>query len=175
MDDDHKRLRWQDLDGQERYRVIELLRRGEVELKELCRTFGVSRQTLHRAAREADRASIEALERKPRGRPPVPATEHQMKDLQQQRRSLEKQLKQMMQRYEVAQALLDLQRKADQGEPLLPEKKTPRPAHGPDPTGSGPASADPGVGYEDGGPGVGDDPVDSDGVDPAPGPGKRSK
>jgi len=33
--DDRKRLKWQDLDGPERYRVIELLKTGEVEIAEL--------------------------------------------------------------------------------------------------------------------------------------------
>ena len=63
-----KSLKWQQLSGEERYRVIELLRKGEVEIKELCRTFGVSRQTLYRAAEAADQASVAALTPKRRGR-----------------------------------------------------------------------------------------------------------
>jgi len=132
----------------------------------------VSRQTLHRAAKEADRASIEALTRKPRGRPPVPATGRQLKELEQQKRQLEKRLKQMSERYAVAQALLDLQRKAERGERLLPEKKTPRPARGPGPAGSGPTGPAEGVGYDDGGPQPGDNDTGPDDLAAPPGAGQ---
>ena len=62
MTEPKKPLRWQDLTGQERYQVIELMRRPEVNIQELCRTFGVSRQTLYRAAEQADKAAVSALE-----------------------------------------------------------------------------------------------------------------
>ena len=124
MADDQRQLRWQDLDGQERYRVVEMIRTGEVEIKELSRTFGVSRQTLHRAVEAADTAAVEALTRKRRGRKPEPATTKQVRRLESQNRKLEQDLHQMSQRYEVAKALLELQRQAERGEALGREKKT---------------------------------------------------
>jgi transposase InsO family protein len=66
---------WKELSGQERYRVVEMARQGELAVSEVCRTFGVSRQTLHRAMKAADRASAEALEPKSRGRKPRIASE----------------------------------------------------------------------------------------------------
>ena len=119
------KLKWQDLDGEQRYRAIELLRSGKVEIKGLCRTFGVSRQTLYRAAEAADKASVDALTPKPRGRKPQPKSRKQIQDLEQQARTLQKDLERMSQKYEIAQALLDLQRKAERGERLPGEKKTP--------------------------------------------------
>ena len=124
MAEDRKQLKWKDLDGQEKYRVVELIRKGEVQIQDLCKTFGVSRQTLHRAVAAADQAAIDALRSKPRGRRPEPATRRQVKSLEKENQRLEKDLHQMSQRYEVAKALLDLQRKAERGEPLPGEKKT---------------------------------------------------
>ncbi len=123
MDNDQPRVRWQDLSGQERYQVIELMRRGKVEIKQLCESLGVSRQTLYRAMEAADQASIEALTRKRRGRKPQPASETQIKELQKDKKTLEKQLHRMSQKYEIAQTLLDLQRRAERGEVLPGEKK----------------------------------------------------
>ena len=70
MDESARTLKWKTLSGEERYRVVELARKGEVPIRELCKTFGVSRQTLYRAMATTDRASSEALELKPRGRKP---------------------------------------------------------------------------------------------------------
>lgn len=120
------KLRWQDLDGEQRYRAIELLRSGKVEVRQLCRTFGVSRQTLYRAAEAADRASVEALTPKRRGRKPQPRSQKQVQDLERQAKALQKDLERMSQKYEIAQALLDLQRQAERGQRLPGEKKTPR-------------------------------------------------
>ncbi len=61
MAEDPKQLKWKDLDGQERYRVVELIRKQEVQIQDLCKTFGVSRQTLHRAVAAADEAAVDAL------------------------------------------------------------------------------------------------------------------
>ena len=35
-------MKWKDLGGEERYRVLELARKGEMSLKQICETFGVS-------------------------------------------------------------------------------------------------------------------------------------
>ena len=121
--DDEKQLQWQDLSGEERYRVVELMRKGEVEIKELCRTFGVSRQTLYRALEAADTASVAALTRKRRGRKPTPVAQQKLSEMQTEKRRLQKELQRMSQKYEVAQALLELQRKTERGERLPGEKK----------------------------------------------------
>jgi transposase-like protein len=136
--DDAKRSKWRDLSGQERYRVVELARKGTVEIAELCRTFGVSRQTLYRALEAADRASVEALTPKRRGRKARAATGKKLAQMQAEQTKLQKALHRMSQRYEVAQALLDLQRRAERGERLPGEKKTLRPIRPADP-GSAPA------------------------------------
>ncbi len=123
MDEEKKVAKWQNLSGEDRYRVVELARKGEVEIAELCRTFGVSRQTLYRALEAADKASVEALNPKRPGRKRQPVSEKKLSEVQTKKADLEKELKRMRQKYEVAQALLDLQRKLDRGEPLPGEKK----------------------------------------------------
>ena len=83
MDDPVKKaLQWKELSGEERYRVVEMARKGEVPIRELCKTFGVSRQTLYRAMEAADRASAEALEPKRRGRKPRAASEIRSTELE---------------------------------------------------------------------------------------------
>ena len=124
--DAEKLPKWKLLNGEERYRVVELARKGKVGISELCRTFGVSRQTLYRALEAADRASVEALTPKRRGRKPPPASRRKLVEVEAQKAKLAKELFRMSQRYEVAQALLDLQRKADRGERLPGEKKKTR-------------------------------------------------
>lgn len=130
--------KWKDLSGEERYRVVELARKGEVEIAELCRTFGVSRQTLYRALEAADRASVEALSPKRRGRKPRSTSTKKLAAVEAEKAKLAKELFRMSQRYEVAQALLDLQRKAERGERLPGEKKTPRSSRRPKPASAPP-------------------------------------
>ncbi len=122
LDEPEKRLKWKDLSGQERYGVVEMARKGELAVGEVCRTFGVSRQTLHRAMREADRASEEALEPKKRGRKPPIASEVRVSELEASRAELHKELEHWKMKYEVARTLLDLERKLDRGERLPGEK-----------------------------------------------------
>ena len=157
MAEDPKQLKWKDLDGQERYRVVELIRKQEVQIQDLCRTFGVSRQTLHRAVAAADQAAVEALKIKPRGRKPEPTTRRQVKNLEKENQRLEKDLHQMSQRYEVAKALLELQRKAERGEPLPGEKKTLDRKRSRRTTSAGPAGRTRGMAGRDGGRGTGSD------------------
>ena len=122
MDEPSKTVKWQELSGEERYRVVELARKGEVPLSELCQTFGVSRQTLHRAMEAADRASAEALEPKKRGRKPAPASEVRTTELEASNAGLHKELEHWKTKYQVARTLLDLERKLERGEPLPGEK-----------------------------------------------------
>ena len=122
LDEPGKTVRWKDLSGEERYRVVELARKGEVPIGELCRTFGVSRQTLYRAMEAADRASAEALEPKRRGRKPKAPSEVQKSELEASNAGLHKELDHWKTKYQVARTMLDLERKLDRGEPLPGEK-----------------------------------------------------
>ena len=122
MDEPVKKLKWKELSGEERYRVVELARKGEVAVSELCRTFGVSRQTLYRAMDAADRAAAEALEPKKRGRKPRPASEVRTTELEASNSALHQELKHWKTKYQVARTMLDLERKLDRGESLPGEK-----------------------------------------------------
>ncbi len=122
MDEPARMLKWRELSGEERYRVVEMARKGQVAIRELCQTFGVSRQTLYRAMAAADQASTEALELKPRGRKPKPANELRTTELEAGNAELSKQLEHWKTKYEVVRTLLDLERKLDRGEPLPGEE-----------------------------------------------------
>jgi transposase-like protein len=140
VDEPAKTLQWKALSGEERYRVVEMARKGEVAISELCKTFGVSRQTLYRAMEAADRASAEALEPKKRGRKPRPASEARSTELEASNAGLHKDLEHWKTKYQVARTLLDLERKLERGERLPGEKgkkRSPR-KKGQAPTGGRP-------------------------------------
>jgi hypothetical protein len=82
----------------------------------------VSRQTLHRAIKAADRASAKALEPKSRGRKRKRASEIRASELEASRVELQKELEHWKTKYQVARAFLDLERKLDRGEALPGEK-----------------------------------------------------
>jgi transposase len=124
-------MKWQELSGEERYRVVELARKGEIPIRELCRTFEVSRQTLYRAMEAADQASMAALEPKRRGRKPRPQSEVQREELEQEKADLQKEVARWRQKYEISKTILDLQRKVDHGEPLPGEKGEKNKSKGP--------------------------------------------
>jgi transposase-like protein len=113
LDEPKRALTWKELSGQERYRVVMLARKGEVGVRELCKSFGVSRQTLYRAMEAADRASMEALELKKRGRKPTPAPEVQAKELTASNAHLQKELEHWKTKYEVAKTFIELERQLD--------------------------------------------------------------
>jgi transposase-like protein len=115
-------MKWQELSGEQRYRVVELVRQGEISIRELCRSFGVSRQTLYRAMEAADQAAIAALEVKRRGRKPRAASEIRTEELENEKADLQKDLSRWRQKYEVAKTILELQRKAERGERLPGEE-----------------------------------------------------
>ncbi len=122
MDESARMLKWKALSGEERYRVVEMARKGQMAISELCTTFGVSRQTLYRAMAAADRASAQALELKQRGRKPKPANEVRTTELEAGNAELSKQLEHWKTKYQVVRTLLDLERKLDRGEPLPGEE-----------------------------------------------------
>lgn len=115
-------MKWQELSGEERYRIVELARKGEIPIQDLCRTFGMSRQTLYRTMEAADRAGIEALEPKKRGRKPRPVSEVKTEELESEKATLAEELNRWKQKYEVAKTILDLERKAERGERLPGER-----------------------------------------------------
>ena len=140
MDESARMLKWKELSGEERYRVVEIARKGQMAISELCTTFGVSRQTLYRAMEAADRASAEALEPKRRGRKPRPASEVRSTELEASNAGLHKDLEHWKTKYQVARTLLDLERKLERGERLPGEKgkkRSPR-KKGQAPTGGRP-------------------------------------
>ncbi len=120
------KLKWTNLDGQQKYKVVELARKKETSVAELCRTFGVCRQTLYRAMDMADAAATQALSPKKRGRPRTSPTQKEIQELHDRNKELEQRLKRQEMKNQVAMALLDLHRKADRGEKLPGEKKTSR-------------------------------------------------
>jgi len=111
-------MKWKDLNGEERYRVVEMARKREVSIKELCETFGVSRQTLNRAVKIAEEAATQALEPKSPGRKIKTLNEQEITELSGQVEGLNKELEHWKTKYEVAEAFLDLARRYDRGETL---------------------------------------------------------
>ena len=117
-------LEWKNLDGQQKYEIVELARKPETSVTDLCKTFQISRKTLYRAMDIADAAAAAALTAKPKGRPPNPVMQKEVKDLHVRNRKLESDLKRERLKNEVAQALLELHRKVDRQERLSSGKKT---------------------------------------------------
>ena len=86
-------MKWKDLNGEARYRVVQMAREGKVSIKALCRSFGVSRQSLKTAMDKADQAAMEALTPK-------------------------KELDGWKQKYEIAMTFVDIHKKLLNGEEL---------------------------------------------------------
>jgi len=133
----------------------------------------VSRQTLYRALEAADKASVEALTPKRRGRKRRAASELKLAEVRAKKVELEKELKRMRQKYEVAQALLDLQRKAERGERLPGEKKTPRAGRSTDPSEPSATRTKTGLAHGDDGERTGSEASGSSALDP-PQPGRQA-
>ena len=118
-------MKWKNLSGEERYRVVEMARKGEVPIKELCKTFGMSRQTLNMAMEKVDRAAMQALEPKSPGRKGRSKKDVQIAQVSKEKASLEKDLVHWKQKYEVAMTFVDLHRKILNGEQLPGEEESP--------------------------------------------------
>ena len=86
-------MKWQDLGAEERLKVVEMANTGEVRVSELCRAFGVSRGTLRRARDKAEAGALQALERKPAGRPRKPAEEARIAELEKENESLREEMR----------------------------------------------------------------------------------
>jgi transposase-like protein len=107
---------WKSMTGEERYRVVEMARKGEKSKKEICETFGISRQTLNRAVEKVEQVAMEALKPKPPGRKGKSEEEKKIMELSKTQSSLEKDVKHWKTRYEVAQAFIDITREQEEAE-----------------------------------------------------------
>ena len=105
-------MMWQEMTGEERYRVVEMARKGQTSIGEICETFGVSRQTLSKAIEKANLAAVEALSPKKPGRKGKSEEAQQITTLSKQTSSLEKEVDHWKTRYEVAQAYIEITRDA---------------------------------------------------------------
>lgn len=115
---------WNGMSGEERWRVVELARSGTVPLKELCETFGVTRQTLSRAMEKAEAAAKAALEPGRPGRKGKSEEEELIGELSRKRSSAEREAEQWRMRYEVMKKFADLAReRIAEVEGAEPEKK----------------------------------------------------
>ena len=94
-------MRWKDMTGPERYRVVEMARRGERPLVEICRTFEVSRQTLHKAMERVEQAAMEALEPQTPGRKGPSEEQLLIGELEKKTTGLEKQVEILNKRVDV--------------------------------------------------------------------------
>jgi len=124
-------MKWKDLSGEERYRVVQMARKGEMPIQELCKTFGVSRQTLSEAMEKVDRAAMAELEPKPPGRKGPTPEQAALTAAEREKSSLEKELDLWKTKYEIAMTFVELHRKVLDGEALpgeteAGEKKGPR-------------------------------------------------
>ena len=102
--------------------MLEMVRKGKISIKQICETFGVSRQVLSRAMEKMDQAAVEALEPRKPGRKQKTVQELENEELVAGKTSLEKELDHWKQKYEVAKTFLDLQRKLERGETLPGEE-----------------------------------------------------
>ena len=116
-------MKWKQMTGQERYRVVEMARKGEKSLKEICETFGVSRQALNKAMEKVSQAAMEVLEPKKSGRKGKSEEEKKVAELSQRATSLEKDVQHWKTRFEVAQAFIELTREQERRERRQGEKK----------------------------------------------------
>ena len=116
-------MQWKEMTGEEKYRVVEMARKGEKPIKEICRTFGVSRQALSKAMEKVSRAAVEALEPKTPGRKAKTEQDQEISILSKRHTSLAKEVNHWKTRYEVAQAFIDLTREEERRQRREGKKK----------------------------------------------------
>jgi transposase-like protein len=121
-------MKWKDMTGEERYRIVEMAQKGDLSQAEICRTFEVSRQTLHKAMIQVSQAAVKALEPQTPGRKGKSPEQVQIGELTQKTTGLEKEVNHWKTRYEVAQAFIDLSRESKQKETRRQKKKQRRSA-----------------------------------------------
>ena len=114
-------MKWKELNGEARYRVVQMAREGKVPIKTLCRSFGVSRQSLKRAMDKADQAAMEALTPRSPGR--KGKSKEQVKA---EAVNKEKDLDRWKQKYEIAMTFVEIHKKLLNGEVLSEEPQEPK-------------------------------------------------
>jgi transposase-like protein len=119
-------MKWKDLSGQERYHVVQMAREGKVPIKELCQSFGVSRQTLKTAMDKAEHAAMEALTPKSPGRKGKSKDRAEAEAMKQEKGELQKELDLWKQKYEVAMAFVDIHKRLLNGKALSGDRKEPK-------------------------------------------------
>jgi hypothetical protein len=102
-----------------------MARESKVSIKELCRSFGLSRQTLKTAMDKADQAAMEALTPKSPGRKGKSKDRAKADAMKQEKALLEKELNHWKQKYEIAMAFVDIHKKLLNGEALSEKSKGP--------------------------------------------------
>lgn len=162
-------VKWTEMTGEERYRVVELVRKGEQSVKEICETFGVSRQALHRAMERMEAAAKAALEPGKPGRKSRPEEEQRIIELSKKQSSLEEEIAHWKKRFEVAQGFIDLQRTTAEKERMMAKRerdKKKRRGTGRGPSGQVLARREaPRLAVVDDGAGAGDTDGEPEGVD----------
>ena len=116
-------MKWQDLDAEQRYEMIEMVRSGRTTVAKLSATLEVTRATLYNAIQAVEEAAKAALEPGKPGRKPKPEPEVRASELLADKARLEKELALWQTKYEVASTLLNFERMLDRGEELPGEKK----------------------------------------------------
>ena len=119
-------MKWKDLNGETRYRVVQMAREGKVSIKALCRSFGVSRQSLKTAMDKADQAAMEALTPKSPGRKGKSKEQAEAEALKQDKDELQKELDRWKQKYEIAMTFVGIHKKLLNGEALSEEPEKPK-------------------------------------------------
>jgi transposase-like protein len=107
---------WQNMTSEEKYRVVKMARSGEMQIKEICEAFGVTRQTLNKAIEKVEQAALTALEPKSRGRKPKTEEAQKITELSKKHASLEKEVDHWKTRYEVAQKYISIMHEEDEVE-----------------------------------------------------------
>jgi transposase-like protein len=116
-------MQWKEMTGEEKYRVVEMARKGEKPIKEICRTFGVSRQALSKAMEKVSQAAVDALELKKPGRKAKTEQDQEISILSKRHTFLAKEVNHWKTRYEVAQAFIDLTREEERRQRREGKKK----------------------------------------------------
>ena len=157
-------MNWKDLNGEERYRIVEMARKGTKPITEICKAFGVTRQTLTKAIATAEAAARTALEPKKSGRKIKSEEEQKITELSKTQSSLEKEVEHWKTRYEVAKDYIDVVHEAEdrnarnqrKSERQKQKKKKPRRRTGKSSRASSGAAGGPKLAVIDGGTDSGD-------------------
>jgi transposase-like protein len=119
-------MKWKDLNGEVRYSVVQMAREGKVPIKALCRSFGVSRQTLKTAMDKADQAAMEALTPKSPGRKGKSKEQVKAEAVKKEKDLLEKELGRWKQKYEIAMTFVEIHKKLLNREAFSEEPQEPK-------------------------------------------------